>query len=102
MTTDQRQTLIDSGLKVAKELGVPVVMLAVVVYLFREAAMTVHTTVVTPVVESHTQFLETMQETMREMSHTDEKTADTLHEIAEGQQRIQRGVDTLTQRPPGG
>lgn len=98
MTDEQRAGMIDTAMKVAKEFGLPVVMLAVTVWLFREAAVSLHHTVVVPVVQSHTRFIDSTQETLREISKTQEKQAETLHDIAEGQRDIQR---TLNARPSG-
>lgn len=94
MTGEQKQGMIDTAIKVAKEFGLPVVMLAVTVYLFREAAMSLHNTVLVPVVQSHTRFIDSTQETLREIGKTQEKQADTLHEIAEGQRDLRRALGT--------
>jgi hypothetical protein len=85
MSTEMTETII----KAIKEVGVPVVMLAVVVYLFREAACTVHATVLVPVVESHTKFLDRTERTLEEISTTQNQQATTLQELAVGQRDIQ-------------
>lgn len=92
MTDDQRHNMIETAIKVAKEFGLPVVMLAVTVYLFREAAVSVHQTVLLPMVKSHTEFISSTQETLREIGRAQDKQADTLHEIAEGQRDIRRAI----------
>lgn len=92
MTEEAKAGMIDMILRVAKEFGLPVVLLGVVVYLFREVAVTVHSTVLIPVVQSHTKFIDSTQETLREISKTQERQAETLHDIAEGQRDIQRAI----------
>lgn len=79
-------------LRIAKEFGLPVLLLGLVIYLFREAAVTVHSTVLVPVVASHTKFLESTQETLREISTTQSRQADTLEELAAGQREIQHRI----------
>lgn len=84
MTTEElKQGTIDTLLRIADRFGVPCVILAVVLYFGREAAIALHSTVVEPVVQSHVEFLESAKETMA-------KQADTLQELAKGQQEIQQ------------
>ena len=91
MTADElKQGILDSLLRVAERFGVPVVLLGVLIWLGREAAITLHGTLVKPVVESHVQFLETTSETLKEIGRTQEKQAETLEEIANGQREIQQ------------
>lgn len=90
MTGEQKQSMIETGIKVAKEFGLPVVMLAVTVYLFREAAVSVHQTVLLPMVKSHTEFISSTQETLREIGRSQDKQAETMREIAEGQRELRR------------
>lgn len=94
MTDETKQGIIDTAIKVAREFGLPVIMLAVTVYLFREAAISLHQTLLVPVVQTHTEFIKATQETLREISTTQGKQADTLHELAEGQRDIQRAIGT--------
>jgi deoxyribose-phosphate aldolase len=84
MTTEElKQGTIDTLLRIADRFGVPCVILAVVLYFGREAAIALHDSVVEPVVQSHVEFLESTKETMA-------KQADTLQELAKGQQEIQQ------------
>lgn len=84
MTAEElRQGVLDTFLRIADRFGVPCVILAVVLYFGREAAIALHSTVVEPVVQSHVEFLESAKETMA-------KQADTLQELAKGQQEIQQ------------
>jgi hypothetical protein len=84
MTSDElRQGVLDTFLRIADRFGVPCVILAVVLYFGREAAIAIHRSVVEPVVQSHVEFLESTKQTMA-------KQADTLQELAKGQQEIQQ------------
>jgi hypothetical protein len=84
MTSDElRQGVLDTFLRIADRFGVPCVILAVVLYFGREAAIAIHRSVVEPVVQSHVEFLESTKQTMS-------KQADTLQELAKGQQEIQQ------------
>ena len=80
----------DTFLRIGERFGVPVVILVAVLWMAREAATSLHTTVVVPIVTSHTEFLESTRETLSELSHTQEKQAETLSEIADGQRQIQK------------
>ena len=84
MTAEELKAgVIDTLFRVADRFGVPCVILAVVLYFGREAAIALHDSVVEPVVQSHVEFLESTKETMA-------KQADTLQELAKGQQEIQQ------------
>jgi hypothetical protein len=78
-----KQGVLDTFLRIADRFGVPCVILAVILYFGREAAIALHDSVVEPVVQSHVEFLESTKETMA-------KQADTLQELAKGQQEIQQ------------
>ena len=84
MTAEEiKQNVLDTFLRITDRFGVPCVILAVVLYFGREAAIALHDSVVEPVVKSHVEFLESTKETMA-------KQADTLQELAKGQQEIQQ------------
>lgn len=102
MTDEQRANMVEVAIRVAKEFGLPVVMLAFTVYLFREVAVTVHSTILLPIVESHTRFINTTQETLGEISRTQDRQAETLHEIAEGQREIQHALGSKQRPTPNG
>lgn len=89
MTT---QAVTDAALRVAERFGVPVVIMAAMLWMTREAATSLHGTVLVPIVESHTQFLEATTETLREMSKTQARQADTLNEIVDCQIEIRNAV----------
>ena len=84
MTTDElKQGTIDTLLRIADRFGVPCVLLAVGIWMTREAAIAIHASVVEPVVKSHVEFLESTKETMHQQ-------AETLQELATGQREIQQ------------
>jgi hypothetical protein len=80
----------EAFLRIADRFGVACVVLAVVLYFGREAAITLHGSVVEPVIESHVRFLESTQETLKEIGKTQERQAETLQELATGQREIQQ------------
>lgn len=75
--------MIDTFLRIADRFGVPCVILALVLYFGREAAIAIHSSVVEPVVKSHVEFLESTKDTMHQQ-------AQTLQELANGQREIQQ------------
>lgn len=79
-------------LRMAERFGVPVVLLAVCIWLAREAAISLHSTVLEPVVASHVEFLEATQQTLREIGHTQDRQAETLRELATGQRELQQAL----------
>jgi hypothetical protein len=96
MTDETKQSMIEAGIRIAERFGVPVVLLAVGIWMLREAAISLHTTVVEPVVKSHVAFLESTQETLHEIGKTQDQQAQTLQELATGQREIQQ----VLARPP--
>ena len=96
MTAEELKAgLVDTLLKIADRFGVPCVILAVVIWFGREAAVTIHATLVKPVVESHIEYLDATRETLTEIGRTQEKQAETLSEIAQGQRQIQDTLRTV-------
>ena len=83
MTDETRQSMLEACIRVAERFGVPVVLLAVGIWMTREAAIAIHASVVQPVVQSHVEFLESTKETMHQQ-------AQTLQELAVGQREIQQ------------
>ena len=95
MTAEElKQGIVDSLLRVAERFGVPVVLLGVLLYFGREAAIALHGSLVKPVVESHVQFLEQTSETLREISTVQTQQAATLQELAHGQRLLTDRVKT--------
>lgn len=80
------------ALRVAERFGVPVVLLAVVLWLLRDAAISLHGTVVLPVVKSHTEFLDATRETLNEIGMSQMQQARTMQELAAGQREIQQAM----------
>lgn len=96
MTADEfKAGFLDACLRIAERFGVPVVLLAVLIWLGREAAISLHGTLVRPVVESHVEFLEATRETLTEIGRTQEQQASTLQEIARGQREIGERLRTV-------
>lgn len=89
--TNRTSDMIDVGIRIAREFGFPVVMLAVVVFCFREAAVALHRTVLIPVVGSH-------METLKSLCNSQDRQAKTLEEIATSQREIQQLIGGLIQR----
>jgi hypothetical protein len=102
MTDSEKQVgTLDFFLRLAERFGVPVLILVAVLWMARDVAVSVHSTVVVPVVTAHTKFLETTQETLKEIGHTQEQQAETMQELANGQREIKsvlmvRPKDTAT------
>jgi len=73
------------------------VILAVVLYFGREAAIALHGTVVEPMVQSHMEYLETTASTLKEIGETQKQQANTLDELYRGQTEMHKVVkDVLT------
>lgn len=99
MTADElKQGFLDSMLRIAERFGVPVVLLGVLIWLGREAAISLNGTLVQPVVKSHVEFLESTSETLREISQVQTQQATTLQELAHGQRELTERVKTVTVR----
>jgi hypothetical protein len=85
-------SLVELMLRVAERFGVPVVLLGVVLWLLRDAAVVLHGTVVVPIVKSHAEFLEGTRETLTEIGKTQQQQAATMQTIAETQREIKQAV----------
>jgi len=79
----------------AREFGFPILVLAVLLWLLREAAHAMHRTVVIPVVDAHSAFLRQTTATLEGLGRTQEQQADTLRELAAGQREIQSAIGRL-------
>lgn len=82
----------ESAIRVAERFGVPLVLLLVLVWFLRDAAITLHGTVLVPIVKSHTEFLDSTRETLTEIGKTQGQQAETLQELAVGQREIKQAV----------
>lgn len=96
MAGDKEVSVLDSAIRIAERFGVPVVLLLVLVWFLRDAAVTLHGTVLVPIVQSHTEFLDSTRKTLEEIGSTQQQQAKTLQELAVGQRDIQQAVS----RPP--
>lgn len=98
-------TMFEAALRAADRFGVPVVLLGVLIWLLRDAAVTLHSTVLVPIVTSHTEFLESTRGTLEEISTTQFQQARTMQELATGQQAIISGQaeikHAISVRPQG-
>ena len=93
-------SLVESAIRVAERFGVPVVLLVVLIWFLRDAAVVLHSTVLVPVVNSHTEFLQSTSETLHEIGATQQQQAKTLQELAVGQREIQQAVIKKTGAAP--
>ena len=83
---------IEIVLRTAREFGVPFVVLAVLLWLLREAAHALHRTVVIPVVDAHSTFLKQTTATLDGLGRTQDRQAETLAELAAGQREIHAAI----------
>lgn len=79
-------------LGIADRFGVPCLILAALLWMLRDAGVVLHTTVLQPVVQSHTKFLEVTQITLQELSKTADKQAEAMNELVEGQKDLHQAV----------
>ena len=86
------ESFVEAAFRLAERFGVPLVLLAVVIWFARDAAVTLHGTVVVPIVKSHTEFLDSTRETLDEIGKTQFKQAETLQAIASDQHEIKQAV----------
>ena len=86
------ESFVEAAFRVAERFGVPLVLLAVVIWFARDAAVTLHGTVLVPIVKSHTEFLDSTRETLDEIGKTQMKQAETLQAIASDQHEIKQAV----------
>lgn len=97
-----RDGLLDAFIRIADRFGVPCVILAVVMYFGREAAIAIHSTVLQPVVKSHVQFLDTTSETLKEIGQVQQQQAVTLQELSHGQRELRTVVKEYIEGPNKG
>jgi hypothetical protein len=85
--TNEKSSL-DIMLRVGERLGVPLLILAAVLWMGREAGMALYTTAIVPLVEAHGKFLDSTSRNLEEIGTTQRQQAETLQEIAVGQKEI--------------
>lgn len=88
MTDESRAALVDSILKFGTQLGVPVLVLIALLYMAREAGVAVYGTAIVPLVKAHAEFLESTQETLKEIGAAQRQQAQTMEEIVTGQREL--------------
>jgi hypothetical protein len=79
--------------------GVPVAILAVLLFFVREAAISLHATVLVPVVSSHADFLDSTQETLREIGRAQEQQSEAMKELCIGQKQLQHAISAGWAKP---
>jgi len=92
-----KQSVLDTFLRIADRFGVPCVILAVVMFFGREAAIAIHGTVVEPMVKSHVEFLDTTAETLKEIGQVQRQQAMTLQELSHGQRELHQFVKAVVE-----
>lgn len=90
--TQQARDFVDIGFRLAREFGFPCFVLGVIGWWGQLAAVALHETVLVPVVESHTTFLQATSDTLATLSKSQQRQADTLDELAEGQRQLQHAI----------
>lgn len=90
MTDQTKQSIIDGVFR----LGAPCIMLAALLWMMREAAQGINTTVLVPMVKSHTEFLDATRQTLDAIEKTQQQQASTMERIAEGQREIKAVIIT--------
>jgi hypothetical protein len=90
-----KQSVLDTFLRIADRFGVPCVILAVVMFFGREAAIALHGTVVEPMVKSHVEFLDATAETLKEIGQVQRQQTATLQELAAGQRDLHEIVKAM-------
>lgn len=84
--------MVDRMIKVGERFGVPVMLLIVVLFFAREACVSIHSTLLVPIVKSHVEFLESTSQTLHEIDQTQQQQATILGEISIGQRAIQSAL----------
>lgn len=89
MTAEEfKNGLVDVVFRALDRFGVPVVMLAALLYFGREAATAMHESFVKPIVKAHIEFLDATRETLGEIGDVQKKQADALEDLSVGQREI--------------
>lgn len=96
--TQQTRDIVDVGIRLLREFGFPCFVLTVIGWWGQMAAVSLHTTVLVPIVESHTTFLRTTADTLETLGEAQNRQAETLSEIAAGQREIQHVLKNADER----
>ena len=84
--------MVDRLIKVGERIGVPVALLAVLLWFLHSACVSIHSTLLVPIVKSHVEFLESTSQTLHEIDQTQQQQATILGEISIGQRAIQQAL----------
>ena len=84
--------MVDRVIKIGERFGVPVMLLIVVLFFAREACVSIHATLLVPIVKSHVEFLQSTSETLHEIQNTEATQATILGELSIGQRAIQQAL----------
>ena len=84
--------MVDRVIRIGERFGVPVMLLVVFLFFAREACISIHGTLLVPIVKSHVEFLESTSETLHEIDQTQQQQATILGEISVGQRAIQSAL----------
>lgn len=84
--------MVDRMIKVGERFGVPVMLLVALLFFAREMCVSIHSTLLVPIVKSHVEFLESTSETLHEIDQTQQQQAAILGEISLGQRAIQSAL----------
>lgn len=85
--SSERSSL-DTFLRIGERLGVPLLILAALLFMAREAGMALYSGGVQPLVKAHTEFLERTTETLQGIETTQRQQAETMEEIVVGQREL--------------
>ena len=84
--------MVDRMIKVGERFGVPVMLLAVLLWFLHSACVSIHSTLLVPIVQGHIEFLESTSQTLHEIDQTQATQALILGEISMGQRAIQSAL----------
>lgn len=84
--------MVERLVKVGERFGVPVMLLMLVLFFAREACISIHSTLIVPIVQGHVKFLDSTSETLHEIDQTQQQQARILGEISIGQRAIQQAL----------
>ena len=95
MTEEQKQTMIDTLYRGAKDFGIPTFILGVMLWFLRDGAIAAHRTVVEPIVKAHIEFLQATQDSLKASASSQERTVETMQELSTGQRDLQRLIGRM-------
>lgn len=82
-------------LALLERFGVPVAILAAFLFFTREAAISLHSSILVPIVTSHTEFLDTTQQALQHIGDAQHQQAEAMRELAVGQQQLHHAVSEI-------